>query len=260
MRRPRIGGYGTLPIVTQGSGYNTLTSPTDEEQTYAVAKRGGTEDLTLETIANDDVGAVRRIPVKLARAAAQTLYRFVFDFLKDNPTLAYDGTALFHTNHANTGTTALSDFQLKTAIQLMRNQAAYGDTAEVLGGANSPRWLVVPNELEDLSVRLTASATYVGATNEAGTTPNMIRLRYPQLEPLVIDYWTDPDNWYLVADPAKQPTIEIGFLNGQEEPELFIQDAPLLGSVFTADKITYKIRHIYGGNVLDHRMFFGAIV
>lgn len=57
--RTRFGGYGDLPIVAESAAYLAVTSPTDEKATYAIAKRGGTEDVTLEMIANDDVGAVR---------------------------------------------------------------------------------------------------------------------------------------------------------------------------------------------------------
>jgi hypothetical protein len=46
------------------------------------------------------------------------------------------------------------------------------------------------------------------------------------------------------------PVLEVGFLDGQEEPELFVQDQPNGGSMFSNDKLTYKIRHIYGGTVL----------
>jgi len=56
------------------------------------------------------------------------------------------------------------------------------------------------------------------------------------------------------------PTIEIGFLNGREEPELFVQDEPTNGSMFSNDKITYKVRHIYGGAVLDYRGLQGNVV
>lgn len=49
-------------------------------------------------------------------------------------------------------------------------------------------------------------------------------------------------------------------MDGNEEPELFIQDNPTAGSVFTNDQITYKIRHIYGGAIIDYRAFQGSIV
>ena len=51
-------------------------------------------------------------------------------------------------------------------------------------------------------------------------------------------------------------TIEIGFMDDTREPELFIEDNPSAGSGFSADKIRYKIRHVYGGAVLDFRAFY----
>ena len=73
-------------------------------------------------------------------------------------------------------------------------------------------------------------------------------------------YWTDANDWYLAADPDDIPCIEVGFLDGREEPELFVQDNPTVGSLFTHDKIAYKIRHVYGGDVLDHRGLYKAAV
>ena len=72
-----------------------LTSPGDEEATYAVAKRGGTETITTEHIKNDDVGFIRSVPKKLSQAAKRTLSKFVLDFLRTNPVI-YDGQPLFN--------------------------------------------------------------------------------------------------------------------------------------------------------------------
>lgn len=70
---------------------------------------------------------------------------------------------------------------------------------------------------------------------------------------LIIDYWTNAKDWFALADPKQTPTLEVGFYEGKEDPELFVQDMPNVGSVFTADKITYKIRHIWGVVILDYR-------
>jgi hypothetical protein len=250
-RRPRMGGYGVLSIVGQGAPYNPMATPGDEEVTYAIAKRGGTEDFTIETMANDDVGALRRIPRELARAAAWTLRDFVFDFIRTNPTMPYDGVALFHATHGNLGSGVLSAANLKAAIVAMRSQTVAG-SGKPLGGVNAPVIILVPNELEDMAFKLSTSLVDVGAASEAGTTPNVIQARY-RMEVIVVDEWTDATDWALCANPANVPTIEVGFWNGQEEPELFIQDQPTAGSVFTADKFTYKLRHVYGGSPLDHR-------
>lgn len=249
-RRVRIGGYGTLPVVAQGAPYQPLTSPGDEEATYALEKKGGTEDLTLEAIANDDLGAVTRIPRLLGLAAARTLHNFVWDFIKTNPTI-YDSVTLFHAgSHVNTAALALSQTSLSTVRQKMRDQTGYGDTSNILSLV--PRFLVVPNELEAKGFQLTRSAVAIPSTPDGPSdTPNI----HQGMELIVLDYLTDADDWYVVADPNLCPTIELGFYQGREEPELFTQSDQSVGSMFNSDTLTYKIRHIYKGAVLDYRGF-----
>ncbi|HXF71863.1 MAG TPA: hypothetical protein VNO79_04540, partial [Actinomycetota bacterium] len=149
-RRMRFGGYPNLPTVAQNAAYAALTTPTDEEATYAVAKRGGTETITIEAISNDDVGAIRRIPQRLARAAAQTLHEFVLDFLATNPTI-YDSVALFAAGHNNLGSTALSAASLKAARARMRKQTDMS-SGKRLGLA--ARYLWVPVDLEDVAFEI----------------------------------------------------------------------------------------------------------
>jgi hypothetical protein len=247
----RVGGYGTLPAVNEGQPYQPLTSPGDEEATYAVTKRGGTEDLTLEMIANDDVRAIQRIPVSLGRAAAQTLYRFVWDIFTTNAATSYDSIALFHTSHNNTAAGALSQTSLTAGRVAMRSQAAYGDTSDILSIV--PKFLIVPNELEELAFQLSRSVVAVPSTAAGPSdTPNI----HQGIEPIVIDYYTDANDWYLVADPMDVPTIEIGFYLGRQEPDLFTQSDQSVGSMWNSDKLSYKIRHVYSGTALDHRAFY----
>lgn len=246
-RIDRLGGYGTLPAVNQGAPYQPLTSPTDEEVTYAITKRGGTEDLTLEMIANDDVRAIGNIPKRLGLAAARTLHNFVWDFLKTNPTI-YDSVALFHATHANTTAAALSQSNVSVLRGLMRDQTGYGDTSNILSMV--PKFLVVPNELEELAYQICTSAVAIPSTPAgAADTPNL----HQGMSHIVVDYLTDANDWFLVADPNLCPTIEVGFYQGRQEPELFTQSDQTVGSMFNADKLTYKIRHIYSGAVLEYR-------
>jgi len=244
----RVGGYGTLPVVNQGAPYQPLTSPPDEEATYALDKRGGTEDITLEMIANDDVRAIQNIPSKLGLTAAQTLFRFVWDLLDTNATATYDGVALFHASHNNTASNALNQSNLSAARVAMRSQAAYGDTSNIL--SLTPKILVVVNDLEEIAFQLATSAVAVPSTPAGPSdTPNL----HQNLQTIVVDYWTSTTKWIAIADPAMCPTIELGFYQGRELPELFTQSDPNAGSAFSADKTTFKIRHIYSGTILDHR-------
>ncbi|SCL15071.1 2'-5' RNA ligase family protein [Micromonospora inyonensis] len=249
-KRVRIGGYGTLPVVNEGAPYQPLQSPGDEEAVYKVIKRGGTDDLTLEMIANDDIGAIRNIPRLLGLAAAITLYRFVWDLLLTNVVCTYDSTALFHTNHGNTDNPlSLGSTGLSTARRKMRKQAAYGDTTNIL--SITPQLLIVPPELEETAFQLTTSAVAVTSNSDA-TIPNMHR----GLDFEVLDHWADSNDWIAAADPAMVPMIEMGFYQGRQEPELFTQADPSTGTMFNADKYTYKIRHTYSGTPLDHRGFY----
>ncbi len=245
----RFGGYGTLPTVNEGAPYQSLTTPTDEQVTYSPSKKGGIEDYTYEMARNDDLRRLTEIPTKLARAAAQTLYRAIFDIFVNNPTMGYDSVALFHASHNNTTAgTALSEAGMDTLRQKMRSQAAYGDTYEVLG--LTPRFVIVPNPLENTANKIAnGPALSSTAGSYASDQPNL----HVGITPIVVDYWTDPNDYFVMADPADVPTIEVGFLDGKVTPELFVQDDPNVGSMFAADKATWKVRHIWGYAPVDHR-------
>lgn len=268
--RVRFGGYGDLPEVAEGANYENLTELTDEQATYTVRKRGGTEDITLEMIANDDVGAIRRIPVKLARAAARTLHKFVMNTLIfDNPTI-YDGTNLFSTTHnvngANVSNRNTAPSGGAYSITHVRDArvAMYKfpelNSNERLG--IYPKFIIVPPDLEDLFNGMLNAERFPrlsGTANTENFPPNDANwARDWRMNVLVNAFASSTTMVVFVADKNDVPTIEIGFF-GSEEPEIVVQDRPYVGSMFAADKITYKIRHIYGGAVLDFRAFYAYI-
>jgi len=238
-----------------------MVSSTNEEVHYAVTKRGGLDDVTFEAIANDRVGAIRRIPISMARAAARTLFKFVMDLItRTNPTMTYDTFALYdNTNHKNAGTTTLSLTGLQNALLAMRIQTAFSETQEILGERNLPKTLIVNPTLELVAQRLlNPSDAYLAAIAAPGVEQSLDPQAFKGrgMSYIVYDVLTSTTAWYAVADPAEVATFVLGFLNGNEDPELFVQDMPNVGSNFSADKTTYKIRHIYGGVIEDHRSFY----
>ncbi|WP_300435606.1 hypothetical protein [Zoogloea sp.] len=244
--RTRYGGYGDLPVVPEGDPYQAMTSPTDEKATYAPAKRGGTEEITIEMIRNDDVGAIRRIPTKLSRAAKRTLAKFVLDFIRANPTI-YDGLPLFHATHGNLGAAALDSAGVSAGRLAMLKQTELNSLDRIGIG---PAQIWVPADLQE-----TATNLFARSTNNDKTFVQNLNL---QVNP--VWYWTDTNDWAMSADKADIPTVEIGFLDGNQEPEIFIQDNPTVGSLFTHDKVTYKIRHVYGGNVVEFRGLWKSVL
>lgn len=249
-KRVRVGGYDTLPVVGQASTYQPLDSPTDEEAAYSIIKRGGTEDYTLEMVANDDLGALRRIPTDLGRAAALTLYLAVWNTTIAGNAAIYDGNNLFDdANHGNDNTSsALAEATLSVLRRRMIRQKRLGEDSGFLGAM--PAILAHPPELHATAFKLVESGVAVVASENA-TTPNP----YRGMRTIEVPTFTDANDWYLIADPSTVPTIEVGFYQGRQDPELLVQDQPNVGAVFTADKFTWKIRHIWGLAVLDYRGF-----
>lgn len=257
----RLGGYGDLTTVPETATYPLMTSSTNEEVKYSVAKRGGLDDVTFEAIANDRVGSIRRIPIGMARAAARTLFKFVMNLITtSNPVMSYDSVALYNSAHGNgPDSNALSLTAIQTAIVKMRAQTAFSETSEILGERNKPKVFIVPAQLELVAQRLlNPSDAYLAAIANPSTEQSLDPQAYKgmNMDYIVYDVLTSSTAWWAVADPAEVATFVIGFLNGREDPELFVQDQPNVGSNFTADKVTYKVRHIYGGVVEDHRSFY----
>jgi hypothetical protein len=54
--------------------------------------------------------------------------------------------------------------------------------------------------------------------------------------------------------------VVVGFINGQVDPEIFIADNPVVGQMFVADKLQYKIRHEYMAYIGDFRGAHKSVV
>jgi hypothetical protein len=253
--RIRLGAFGSLSTVAEDTAYTTLTLA-DTRATYTPAKRGNLVAVTRETIVNDDLYAIKQIPGKLAVSAAFTLAEFVYGFLTSTANI-YDANPLFtnggaHKNSAvvtpgtaNTGV-ALSSSAMQTGVTAMRRQTNLASKPIGL----KPRFLIVPPELEWTAMVITKSAGAPGANY------NDINPMLGYCEVIVAPQLASATFWALAADPRVIDTIEIGFVGGQVNPILFVQDQPLYGNNFTNDVITYKVRHEYGGAVVDYRGFY----
>lgn len=247
--RVRLGAFGSLSTVAEDTAYSTI-SLQDSAATYVPTKRGNLVTVSRETIVNDDLFAIKQIPTKLAVSAAYTLAEFVYAFLSANPTI-YDGNALFTSGapHSNLGSSALSTAAMQTGVTAMREQTNFAGKRIGL----RPRYLIVPPELEFTAMVVTRSAGVPGSNN------NDINPMLGYVTPIVAPQLTNTSQWFFAGDPNVIDTIEIGFVGGQVNPALFIQDQPLFGLNFTQDVISYKVRHEYGGAVMDYRGLYRGI-
>jgi hypothetical protein len=260
-----LGGVGELPTVDEGAAYTELTWD-DAYQTASWVKKGGYLGITLEAMDTDDVGRLRAAPQALARAAWLTLGKSVSAIFTASsgvgPALA-DGKALFHADHANLGSTALSAASWTAARLAMRQQTEL-HSGERLGALTSPRYLLVPSELEGTAITLFASEGLPGTPNndvnpEAEGDGHDARMAAARRRVIVVDLWTDANNWAAVADPRLYPTIGLGFRFGQT-PEVFSVASPASGLMFTNDVLPVKVRWFYAAGPMDHRGLYKANV
>jgi hypothetical protein len=265
-----LGGIGDLPTVAEGAAYTELTWD-DKYETAAFVKKGGYLGLTMEAIDKDDTGRLRNAPRALAQATWLTLSKSVSGIFTSasgvGPTLA-DGTALFHTDRGNLGASALSVASYAAARTAMR-KFTEANSGERLGALTAPRYLLVPPDLEITALQVLASEFDYSFTlsNGQAAPPNVLgegndfnaRLSFARERVIVVDLWTDTNDWAAVADPRLYPTIGLGFRYGRQ-PEIFSVASPTAGLMFSNDTLPIKVRFVYACGPIDWRGLYKANV
>lgn len=263
------GGGAVLDTVKERAEYPEAAL-TDDVYTYAVAKKGRRIGLSWEALVNDDLDAFGAIPTILGQAARRTEEKFATSLYTDST--GPDST-FYSVGNANivTSNPVLSITALQTAFTVI---SAQKDTD------NNPIYidmvtLVVPPALEVVARNILNATEILAATGGGdGTGNDQLRVTnwMRNKVQLVVDPWAPIVNttngntaWYLFASPnSGRPAMEVGFLIGHEQPELF-QKAPNtlrigggtadpLDGDFDTDSVDWKVRHTVGGVLMDPKM------
>jgi len=256
----KIGGFPDLATVNpEAADYEEIAAITDEEVTYSIVQRGNILSISRKTIINDDISIVTRAISKLGRAARRTHGQYVWDMYIDNDTCT-DGTAVFtNGGHGNLGSTALSHTTAYTAWAALAAMTEK-DSGKYLGllDGNVVLNLVGPPAIKNLITRVEKEEFYYSTNDLTDKLPNpLLGLIKGHTLSLLS---ADANDWYLFVPPDVAELIEVGYLNGREEPEMFVADMPTSEQVFVADKIRHKIRHEYAGAPIDYVGAYKAVV
>lgn len=265
-----LGGVGELPTVAEGAAYTELDWD-DQKESDAFVKKGGYLGITLEAIDKDDTNRLRAAPRALAQAAWLTLSKAISEIFTSNtgvgPTLS-DSLALFHTTHANLGTTALSVTTWNAARIAMRKMTEL-NSGERLGALTAPKFLLVPPDLEMTALQVLASEyDYTYALSNGTAAPANVytegdqlnaRMQFARSRVVVVDLWSDTNNWAASGDPRLYPTIGLGYRYGRT-PEIFSVASPTAGLMFTNDTMPVKVRYFFATGPVDYRNLYKANV
>ena len=239
----KLGSFSSLATKLEGAEY-TAGTLSEERETLTASTKGKYIQLTREMVINDDLSAFSDMAMMLGQAAARTVNADVLGVLTTNGATA-DGYNLFSTDHANlTGTgTAISVASLGLGRKMMRVQT---DPSGNEAANIQPRYLLVPVGKEDMAREIIMSPYNTDTTGQLK--PNSIK-EWGMLD-VISDPLLDSNSataWYLLADPAIRPLLEIRFLDGQQTPYVDTEEE------FLTDSIRWKVRLDYGVGVNEWR-------
>jgi hypothetical protein len=254
VNRIRFSEAPDLEVVPETKPYKQGVM-TDSKESYKVEKYGAIFTVSWETVVNDDLDAISRIPAMHGNAARRKVNKVVYNVLTSNPTMG-DGFSLFSTSHASgtnfaNASAAPSVTTLNTAFRDMMKQK--GLTSDAIINVN-PRYLIVPVSVAAGALQLVGSladpaAGGSSATGNSNTLniygPNGVRPLQVIVEPVLEAYSTT--GWFLAADYASVDTVEVSFLQGEESPVLENEWD------FNTDCYKYKVRQTFGVAAIDWR-------
>jgi hypothetical protein len=247
-RAPRVvavSRVADLPAVAENASYPETSALSTVLATASPTKHGVIETILLEAVRNDDIMAISRRVQDLGEAARRTLAKAIWQHWIGNSVYGGDTLPWFHATHGNTGTAALSQASLKTALTQWAAQTGLGSSEKLGIPLRENVWLVVPPELIDVAFGLNQSTANVdgwahhlfGATNE---------------RVIVNSFATDSTDWGLHYDSRLVESIRVVHVD-REEPTIVLADEARLGSLFTHDRIQYRVHRHWTTLVADYR-------
>lgn len=229
--------------------------------------------LSWQSIINDDLGIFRDLPQRLAIGANATVEKFVTELYVDasgpHASLYTSGNAniINIANGAGSNNPALSITGLQDAVTVMMGQKSPVDSLPIMVKGIT---LMVPETLY-VTAQNIKNQLLTDITVRGGTTDQTVRVGNwlaPQFN-IVVNPWISvvastangKTSWFVFSDPnVGRPCLEVGFLRGFAEPQLF-RKAPnterLSGGIdqmlgdFDTLATEFKCAIVFGGTRLD---------
>lgn len=234
--RAALGDIAALEQVKEHGEYKYGTLSEDGAP-IKVAKFGKIIAITWETVVNDDLGALTRIPAALGNAAAATESNVVWALLLGNPNFT-DGVPFYDASHGNVAASggAINTTTLAAARSALRKQKS--KAGEFLN--LSPEFLVVGPDKELEAYQFTSS-NYVPAKNA-----DINDVRNASLT-VIVDARITGNQWYLFAAPGSIDTFEYAYLEGEQGVFTETREG------FEVDGMEIKARLVFGAGWIDYR-------
>ena len=242
--RYRSGATGNLLPLNEHGEFKSIALPDGEKASITAGTKGGIIRISRQAIINDDLSALTDLAALAGRSAKRTIEADVYALLALNSNLGpvmSDTFTLYHANHNNITTgAALSVAAIDADRVAMAKQTSVGgvDFLEL-----RPAILLVPVGLGGAARELNAQE-YNDDTSKNQRRPNSVRGLFRDV---VDTARLTGTRRYLFADVSEAPTIEVAFLDGQQEPFIEVKDG------WTVDGAELKVREDFAVGATDYR-------
>ncbi len=263
INRVRFSEMGSPQMVPENDDYPEAKT-SDQKESYKVEKYGNLFTVTWETVVNDDLDAISRVPAMQGTACRRKQNALVYSVLTSNANLS-DGGALFNSTaqttaggHANLASSGadISVTTLNAAFNSMMTKKGIGtdgtDSDAILG--IQPAYLIVPSAISGSAMQFTASIADPSAGGSNAGNSNTNNPYGPNGErgglQLIVEPLLDANSataWYLAAEANQVDTVEVTFLAGEESPVLE-SDWNMKKDVYE-----YKVRQTMAAAPIDFR-------
>jgi len=237
----KIGGMGLLNPHKQG-GERKRGEFNEEFESYAISTYTKEFMFTREMIYNSDVFDIMKKFRDAGGAADKTTDAIVFDLMTGGNRVIdlsgyvmNDGLPIFHADHGNLGSSALSSASLTAARLAMTKHVLIDGTAAYI----TPDTLVIGEELRATAEEILKSAASIADNKNA----SVYNTHYNSLN-LVISPLINGVEWYMMDSTNGMDRLELTATNGKPITTLIRQD-PL--------EAVFKIVHDTGAFAKDYR-------
>lgn len=257
LNRIRFSEMGTPEMVPEGADYPEAAM-SDAKESYKINKYGNVFSITWETVVNDDLDAISRIPAMQGAACRRLQNQAVYGVLTANAAMA-DAGLLFNSTaqttaggHANLASSSAAPSVTTLNAGFLSMLTKKGLRSDVILNIQ-PAFLIVPAALSATALQLLGSIADPSVGGSAAGNSNTKNIYGPNGDrPLkvVIEPVLDGNSataWYLAANNSQVDTVEITFLEGEQ--------SPVLESEWDFDKDVYKnkVRQTFGVAAIDYR-------
>lgn len=237
-----VGGSMLPEELKEGGEYKAGTI-SETKGSWRLSEYGKKVVVGRRLIINDNLGYITRAIQILGRGVAVFEANQMWGLLTTGnlgATCMMDNKALFHADHANTGTGAIGEASISEAREKMRNQKSFDGTPLYV----TPQYILLPTTLETAFDKFNTTIVPNQTSNVNIFSGYLQKIVEPRLNA------KSTSQFYIVGDYPGVDKLVYGYLDGEGGPNI----ESVSGR--DPDGVTVYMRHSFGCTVPQHQAFY----